>query len=320
KQEDEAKQTEILTNALNTTRAQVQAKLKTVLTDEQMALHAKALGGVAGTTFKPAEFKPGAGFAPRRGLRVRPNASGVVRRAPKLQVRRTNQTGVEGIIGEDGAAALLTPRAELETTAMAGLSETDGRRLSRAIAFLKAGQQDAGMAAWRSFIGAAQSDGPIDIAALIQHVLRESYVETSEDLKFHAEKVQQFDEQKQAIREYLTELREIQAKFEAWARGNGLAPDDAEFTPLTVSEPVLPTGTEARGVVIFLNRRITSLAELTALIEEWDEHLQTLGDDAQLANIDLQSMLQKQQHTMRLLSQISKALHDAAMAIERKIR
>jgi hypothetical protein len=44
-----------------------------------------------------------------------------------------------------------------------------------------------------------------------------------------------------------------------------------------------------------------------------------MGDEAQLANIDLQNMLQKQQQTIQMMSNISKVLHDTAMAVIRKI-
>jgi hypothetical protein len=50
-----------------------------------------------------------------------------------------------------------------------------------------------------------------------------------------------------------------------------------------------------------------------------EEELSTVGDDAQLANIDLQNTLQKQQQTLQTMSNVSKAAHDTAMAIIRKI-
>jgi hypothetical protein len=50
-----------------------------------------------------------------------------------------------------------------------------------------------------------------------------------------------------------------------------------------------------------------------------EDRLNTIGDDAQLANIDLQNMLQKQQQTIQMLSNISKVLHDTALAVIRKI-
>lgn len=54
-------------------------------------------------------------------------------------------------------------------------------------------------------------------------------------------------------------------------------------------------------------------------VQRFSEKLNTVGEDAQLANVDLQNMLQKQQQTMQMMSNISKQLHDTAMAIIRKI-
>jgi hypothetical protein len=45
----------------------------------------------------------------------------------------------------------------------------------------------------------------------------------------------------------------------------------------------------------------------------------TVGDDVQLANVDLQNMLQKQQQTLQTMSNISKMVHDTAMNTIRKI-
>ena len=64
---------------------------------------------------------------------------------------------------------------------------------------------------------------------------------------------------------------------------------------------------------------IAKFVALQKLLDEWEEELQDVGDDAQLANIDLQSALQKQQQTIQTLSNVSKMLHDTSMAIIRKI-
>ncbi len=50
-----------------------------------------------------------------------------------------------------------------------------------------------------------------------------------------------------------------------------------------------------------------------------EEKLASVGDDAQLANIDLQNTLQKQQQTLQTMSNVSKMLHDTAMSVIRKI-
>jgi hypothetical protein len=48
------------------------------------------------------------------------------------------------------------------------------------------------------------------------------------------------------------------------------------------------------------------------------DKLNSVGDDAQLANVDLQNILQKQQQTLQMMSNISKMMHDTAMAVIRK--
>lgn len=55
------------------------------------------------------------------------------------------------------------------------------------------------------------------------------------------------------------------------------------------------------------------------LISKLEQSLETAGDDAQLANIDLQNALQKQQLTLQTMSNVSKMLHCTAMSIIRKI-
>src|SRR5213592_1956534 len=49
---------------------------------------------------------------------------------------------------------------------------------------------------------------PVDLESLIQQVLRESYLQTTEDLRFYAEKVRYFNQCKKAIRDYLQKLRD----------------------------------------------------------------------------------------------------------------
>jgi len=59
--------------------------------------------------------------------------------------------------------------------------------------------------------------------------------------------------------------------------------------------------------------------ETETRIRDLEEQLSTTADDAQLANIDLQNMLQKQQQTLQMFSQMfsqmSKMMSDTAMAV-----
>ncbi len=64
---------------------------------------------------------------------------------------------------------------------------------------------------------------------------------------------------------------------------------------------------------------VAKFVALQKLLDSWDEELQGVGDDAQMGNVDMQNMLEKQQETMQMMSNISKMLHDTTMAIIRKI-
>lgn len=55
--------------------------------------------------------------------------------------------------------------------------------------------------------------------------------------------------------------------------------------------------------------------ETETRIRDLEEQLSTTAGDAQLANIDLQNMLQKQQQTLQMISQMSKMMSDTAMAV-----
>ena len=54
---------------------------------------------------------------------------------------------------------------------------------------------------------------PMDINALVQKVLKDSYDETTSDLQFHAEKVKFYNEAKKNIRENVNEYREAMSEF-----------------------------------------------------------------------------------------------------------
>ena len=78
---------------------------------------------------------------------------------------------------------------------------------------------------------------------------------------------------------------------------------------------VYPTKVALSDGVIVLE----SARDADALVKKWEEKLSSVGDDAQLANIDLQNALQKQQQTLQTMSNVSKMLHDTAMSVIRKI-
>jgi hypothetical protein len=147
---------------------------------------------------------------------------------------------------------------------------------------------------------------PVDVNALVQWVLRESYLETNKDLQFYADKVRYYNDRKKALRKH---VREIRGKL-----GKMGSKTSAPVPTLTLK----PYRKHARGVIKSPPKLMTK-SELEAYIERMEEELASVGDDSQLANIDLHNWLQKQQQTLQMMSTISKQLHDTAMAIIRKM-
>jgi hypothetical protein len=72
-------------------------------------------------------------------------------------------------------------------------------------------------------------------------------------------------------------------------------------------------------LIVSQTGQISTQDELSVYIHNLEQQLNSIGDDAQLANIDLQNALQKQQQLIQLLSNVSKMLNDTAMAVIRKI-
>ncbi|MBN1962777.1 MAG: hypothetical protein JW841_17740 [Deltaproteobacteria bacterium] len=66
-------------------------------------------------------------------------------------------------------------------------------------------------------------------------------------------------------------------------------------------------------------RKLNTCADLDAELKSLEDKLNTVGDDAQLANVDLQNSLQKQQQTLTMMSNIYKMFFDTGMNTIRKI-
>ena len=158
-------------------------------------------------------------------------------------------------------------------------------------------------AEWESF--ASQLRGSdMDVNALVQYVLHQAYGENQSDLQAYAEKIQHLEESKEAIRGELARIRAFKSALEGGARWTDFRPDLNVWRIIPDYQPPAV---------------ITRPEAVDPLIKKWEEILASLGDDAQLANVEMQNMLQKQQQTMQMMSNMAKMLHDTAMAVIRKI-
>lgn len=224
----------------------------------------------------------------------------------------SNNVSVSGLTAQTGGSDFVASLPQELKTMMAGISSS--------IAGMNTAQTGVASSSdlqgrWSEFAGKVAQTGNIDVNALVQSVLRDSYMENTKDLHFYAQKVKFYNELKKGIRDELTDARK--------ALSHTAGADAESALPSTFDYKTLVTGPNADGEVIPPQSGNTDYDQtkegLETYIKNLEEQLNSVGDDAQLANVDLQNMLQKQQQTMQQMSNISKMLHDTAMAVIRKI-
>src|SRR5262245_29921003 len=162
--------------------------------------------------------------------------------------------------------ALSEPPADLRSS----------KELIAVIADLRAGNVDRANATWRQFLesGLARRQ-TTDIDALIQWVLSESYLETNKDLQFHAEKVRYFNQAKKTLREQITAMRSEIASSPEWPK----------LLPTVAVQKQYAAG---RAPVQVVGSVRYAENEAEKYIVDLEQKLNQVGDDAQLANVDLQ--------------------------------
>ncbi len=156
---------------------------------------------------------------------------------------------------------------------------------------------------WKTMVIGA-NDKNLDVNSLVQSVMREAHLQQAENVKKCQYKVQYFNETKKRIRDEQDKARKAT-----------LTPGSAPLHKMNI--------TAARGTPTVISTQNTGIVkteqERQAYIRYLEDKLNTVGDDAQLANVDLQNALQKQQQTLQMASNTSKLLSDTAMATIRKI-
>jgi hypothetical protein len=140
---------------------------------------------------------------------------------------------------------------------------------------------------WENFVSnTATSGGAVDPNALVQHVLRESYLQTTEDLRFYAEKVKYFNEQKKLVRDYLQDLRDYDSsekKDQAIKLVDQLKPgaqngNVMESLLLVMKESIKDTNEDKKyylDKLASMNKTSTSLSAQNEIIAEASRRLAT---------------------------------------------
>ena len=207
--------------------------------------------------------------------------------------------------------AYLDRLAKSKVQLPSGFSSQGRSQLSQIIYQINIGNISGAQDRWHKFVSDLATGGiPMDINAFIQHILRESYLEMTRDLQFFASKVRHFNNLKKKMRNHLKEIRSTYVKIQKYRSPQ----KTANINVVTC----VPTRFSSKQKLVMTRQKMNK-RELENYIRSFEEELATLGEDAQLANIDLQNMLQKQQQTIQMMSNISKILHDTALAVIRKI-
>jgi hypothetical protein len=236
--------------------------------------------------------------------------------SPEVQSRGVSRAVDRVWLSPTVRASLVRPDAELQDAALRELVPADRRRLDSIVRQLKSGNLQSAQREWEtavSILAKRQSHAPVDLEAVIQWVLRQSYVNSGGALTDYAKKVQYFNQVQSSIRQQLAETRRDRYELQ---RTNSPAVLSSSYR----LQSVIVTRSDAATLENNIeSRAVSSVSELESYIDSLEAQLHTIGEDAQLANIDLQDVLQKQQQTIQVLSNVSKMLHDTAMAVIRKI-
>lgn len=158
-----------------------------------------------------------------------------------------------------------------------------------------------------------QSDSDIDAVVFV--VLAQTAQSVQANIEADAQQIQALTQDINALRQALEQLNQDMAALQKSARR-----DSPCNTPSCRSLPstlafLNKSSANLRHSTHFQAPARLTLAQLQALVNQMESALSTVGDDAQLANVDLQNTLQKQSQTLQLISDTEKTMHDTAMSI-----
>ena len=193
---------------------------------------------------------------------------------------------------------------------------------------VKAGEIEVGRSQFAQFIKSVKAGtdhlSQSDIEALINVVLRQSYLDQMEDLRQVAEKVEHINSQKKAVRDHLDKLRGIKERGENSQKSRRIMePVIRVYSFKRVSLATIQKPTMQLGKPRVHTPQAMALLranEIEQEIDKWEECLAELSEQGEIASLDLQRMMQQQARMFQTISNIAKVLHDVAMASVRNMK
>ena len=122
----------------------------------------------------------------------------------------------------------------------------------------------------------AANGGSVDPNALVQHVLRESYLQTTEDLRFYADKVKYFNDMKKEIREHLNQLRNYDAALKVDTLAPGRSGNVMEELSSVFRESVQDNNEDKQyylGLLQKMNKISSEISNQLESISDASKHL-----------------------------------------------
>ncbi|HEY1211247.1 MAG TPA: hypothetical protein VGE85_17915 [Terracidiphilus sp.] len=158
-----------------------------------------------------------------------------------------------------------------------------------------------------------------DIDAVVFVVLVQTSQNVQANIEADAEQIQALMQDINALRQALEQLNQEKAALAKTGQRNAsCATPFCRSLPASLAEINASTAKFPHPTHLQAPASLT-LTQLQSLVSQMETSLDTVGDDAQLANVDLQNMLQKQQQTIQMLSAIEKLLNDTAMSVIRHL-
>jgi len=122
--------------------------------------------------------------------------------------------------------------------------------------------------------------GAVDPNAVVQSVLRESYMQTTEDLRFYAEKVKYFNETKKEVRDHLSQLRDydknLKSDVDSLKPGKAIDSNVMERLAAAIKESVKDSNEDKSyylGKLAVINKTATDMAHYLQAFTDASNHL-----------------------------------------------
>jgi hypothetical protein len=139
------------------------------------------------------------------------------------------------------------------------------------------------------------------VSDVLMVVLQQGVLETNAEARVALNRLRLNRRTSDAVQRYRKELQDASANVRSLS--------SFQFS---MADPRLTlVGTE----LVRLPARGVTAREASAELAKLEMKLSSLGDDAELANVELQSALERHQEALRLLSNISKMLHETAKTV-----